>query len=429
MSIKTFHNNTGEQFLVSLILSVIIHGMVVWFLVVWAPGADLLKEIKRRERSVVVDVVELPEVVEPPEKPTPQKEAKRFSERTVRVEKETIPPPSPPSSMPAVKTEPQPPIPVPKEKIPPAVEPMEEQSKKVPTPMDKEPPTPQVTVKEPPPVPSPAEPAFEKPVDENFIVQPWSESDWSFEPSPVVIPEIPEIPERVVEEEDEIPVETTPKGPPAITHNLPEPEPLPARTEPEPQEMMPKESPMPPPLPEPQRTVEVEEAQKPAEGTQPMGIPTEPKLLPLRPPSPPREEKKKPINLFPTEERIARLTEQYEKEAPREKKKTLQLNTSELKYYKYLMDIKQKIELRWEYPAIAIREGWQGRLRIDFTIRKDGSIEKIELIKSSNYPALDDAAITAIRLATPFNPFPRDFNIETINIRAQFIYEFYRPRH
>ena len=39
-------------------------------------------------------------------------------------------------------------------------------------------------------------------------------------------------------------------------------------------------------------------------------------------------------------------------------------------------------------------------MRIDFSIAKDGSVKDVRVVKSSNYPALDDAAITAVKLAS-----------------------------
>ena len=93
-----------------------------------------------------------------------------------------------------------------------------------------------------------------------------------------------------------------------------------------------------------------------------------------------------------------------------------------MRYQKYLVNMKNKIQLYWEYPQLAARNGWEGRLQINFTIRKDGSIGDILLVKSSNYPALDDAAVTALKLASPFPPFPETFGIEQINIKGQFEY-------
>lgn len=138
-------------------------------------------------------------------------------------------------------------------------------------------------------------------------------------------------------------------------------------------------------------------------------------------------EPKRP-ELFPTDERLAELERKYESEAPKgEVGKTLSLNTSELKYQKYLMDMKKKIEFYWEYPMLAAKNGWQGSLKVNFRINRDGSVSDISLERSSGYPMLDDAAMTAVRLATPFAPFPENFSIDDISIKGQFTYHLFAP--
>lgn len=163
--------------------------------------------------------------------------------------------------------------------------------------------------------------------------------------------------------------------------------------------------------------VKTEPAQKGSEGQKEEATP-QPRIF---------AEPKRP-SLFPTDDRIAELTRKYETEAPKgEVGKTLSLNTSELKYQKYLMDMKRKIEFHWEYPALAARNSWQGSLKINFKINRDGSVSDISLERSSGYPMLDDAAMTAVRLAAPFPPFPTNFSIEDISIKGQFTYHLIVP--
>lgn len=131
-------------------------------------------------------------------------------------------------------------------------------------------------------------------------------------------------------------------------------------------------------------------------------------------------------NLLLTGEQIAALTKRYEAEAPQaEKGKTLRLNTTELKYQRYLLSMKTRIELYWEYPVLAVRNGWQGNLRINFTINEDGTLGEIKTANSSGYPVLDDSARTALKLAGPFPPFPKNFDITEIRINGQFEYKIH----
>ncbi|MDP2689365.1 MAG: energy transducer TonB [Deltaproteobacteria bacterium] len=128
-------------------------------------------------------------------------------------------------------------------------------------------------------------------------------------------------------------------------------------------------------------------------------------------------------NLFLTEDRIAELTRKYESEPQKgERGKVLQLNTSESKYAKYVNDsLVPPIEFRMG-RGTAARKGWVGNLLIDFTVKKDGSLGSIELVRSSGNPALDDDTIISLKLAAPFTPLPAGFEMEEIKIRGIFVY-------
>lgn len=139
------------------------------------------------------------------------------------------------------------------------------------------------------------------------------------------------------------------------------------------------------------------------------------------------------INLMPTKKDITKVIreesrrqlaktpyKQFVKNKPRST--TLNLNTSDLRYAEYMLALKRRVELFWSYPTASVMRAEQGRLKIDFTISGDGTIKDIKLIKSSNYPALDDAAITALRLASPFQTIPKNFDLNHIDINANFEY-------
>lgn len=129
------------------------------------------------------------------------------------------------------------------------------------------------------------------------------------------------------------------------------------------------------------------------------------------------------VRLFPSEQRLAELAEKYRASSPKgEVGKTLQLNTAELKYQKYTLGLKPIIELRMGNSEIFRRGAWQGVAYIDFTINRDGTLDKVIIRRSSGIPALDDDAVTALRLAEPFPPFPDHFLVEKITIKGKFEY-------
>jgi protein TonB len=106
------------------------------------------------------------------------------------------------------------------------------------------------------------------------------------------------------------------------------------------------------------------------------------------------------------------------------KEDTVDLNTVEFRYFSYFAKLKEKIEQVWNYPEASRLNGEQGSLFLVFTIKRDGSLEDVKLINPSGYARLDDEAVRAIRVASPFSPFPKSWGgLERLNIRAEFRYE------
>ena len=138
-------------------------------------------------------------------------------------------------------------------------------------------------------------------------------------------------------------------------------------------------------------------------------------------------EKSTAVDLFPSEETLGELAKRYEGDPVKEKTKTLTLNSSDIRYAKYLRDMKRRIELYWEYPLASVKRGEQGKLKISFTIMEDGTVVDIK-VSGSPYPGLNDAALTAIRLANPFGPLPDGTGAEELRINATFFYSIITMR-
>ncbi len=49
------------------------------------------------------------------------------------------------------------------------------------------------------------------------------------------------------------------------------------------------------------------------------------------------------------------------------------------------------------YPAIAIRNNWEGTVLLRVYINQNGSVDEVEVARSSGYPVLDGAAVNAVR--------------------------------
>jgi protein TonB len=108
---------------------------------------------------------------------------------------------------------------------------------------------------------------------------------------------------------------------------------------------------------------------------------------------------------------IDRQTEQYQK---RPRKKFIGARAAEYRFAQYEEDWRIKIERvgTLNYPAEA-RGRHYGNLRLTVTIRPDGSVESVELDRSSGLKVLDAAAFKIVRMATPFAAFPPEIRRDT----------------
>jgi protein TonB len=98
------------------------------------------------------------------------------------------------------------------------------------------------------------------------------------------------------------------------------------------------------------------------------------------------------------------------------------LDTDEFKFLSYNRWLKYKVESVLKYPELAAISGLQGTLYIQFDIMKNGSLDSLELIKSSGYKILDDEALRAIRATAPFQPLPDSWNMDHYTIRAAVLF-------
>ncbi len=104
------------------------------------------------------------------------------------------------------------------------------------------------------------------------------------------------------------------------------------------------------------------------------------------------------------------------------KDKGLTFDTSEFKHRGYMRMLKGKIENIWKYPKEAARHGISGDLYVRFSIKRDGMIGEVELIRTSGYRDLDEAVIKALKDAEPFWPLPEDYEEDNLEIKGHFIY-------
>lgn len=75
----------------------------------------------------------------------------------------------------------------------------------------------------------------------------------------------------------------------------------------------------------------------------------------------------------------------------------------------YLQQFRSKIEhvATSHFPAAAISKNQFGDVSLKVVIRSNGTVESVEVVKSSGFSFLDEAARRSVNLAAPFNPFTK----------------------
>jgi protein TonB len=64
--------------------------------------------------------------------------------------------------------------------------------------------------------------------------------------------------------------------------------------------------------------------------------------------------------------------------------------------------IRRRIEQAQTYPDDARRAGLQGTVEVRFRILTDGSVDAVEVSRSSGHSVLDEAGVETVRRAAPY---------------------------
>jgi len=97
------------------------------------------------------------------------------------------------------------------------------------------------------------------------------------------------------------------------------------------------------------------------------------------------------------------------------KRKFIGARTQEYRYAQYVEDWRSKVERigNLNYPQQARNQKIYGKLTLTVAIRADGSVESVEINRSSGQRILDAAAMRIVKLAAPYAAFPPDIRKET----------------
>lgn len=122
----------------------------------------------------------------------------------------------------------------------------------------------------------------------------------------------------------------------------------------------------------------------------------------------------KSLDLVKLEAEINRDYDEYQK---RPRRSFIGARTKEYRFARYVEDWRAKVE-RWgnmNYPEAAKTRKIYGQLQLTVSIKADGSIENVEIDRSSGYKLLDDAAVKIVRDAgrNGYAPLPADIRVDT----------------
>jgi protein TonB len=106
----------------------------------------------------------------------------------------------------------------------------------------------------------------------------------------------------------------------------------------------------------------------------------------------------------------AEIDRQSEAYAKRPRRKFISANTQEYEYAAYMRAWVARVERigNLNYPDEARARKWSGALVLTVAVRRDGSVERVDIIQPSGNTVLDEAAIRIVKLSEPFAPIPRN---------------------
>jgi len=139
---------------------------------------------------------------------------------------------------------------------------------------------------------------------------------------------------------------------------------------------------------------------KPTEATEPSQLPSSTELM------------QRTLEAMKLEAQIAKDMEAYQK---RPKRRFIGARAEEYRFARYVEDWRLKIERvgNLNYPEAARQLRLYGNLLLTVSIKSDGSLEAVEVNRSSGHRVLDAAAVKIVEMSAPFAAFPPDIRRDT----------------
>jgi len=140
--------------------------------------------------------------------------------------------------------------------------------------------------------------------------------------------------------------------------------------------------------------------QKPVEAAEQSELPTANELM------------QRTLETMKLEAQIAKDMEAYQK---RPKRRFVGARAEEYRFARYVEDWRLKVERigNLNYPEAAREQRLYGSLLLTVSIKSDGSVENVDINRSSGSRILDAAAVKIVEMSAPFARFPPDIKRDT----------------
>lgn len=99
------------------------------------------------------------------------------------------------------------------------------------------------------------------------------------------------------------------------------------------------------------------------------------------------------------------------------------LLTEGLELRGYIEKIRSLINANKKYPPVARQRGWEGKIKVKFTITSSGTVVKTEVSSPCSYEVLNRAAEKLIEERSPFPPVPFSCDDDPLVLEVLVAYE------
>jgi TonB family protein len=88
----------------------------------------------------------------------------------------------------------------------------------------------------------------------------------------------------------------------------------------------------------------------------------------------------------------------------------------------YVQSVQKMIAEAISFPYEAREKGWEGTVTLALTILSDGTLQDVDIRKSSGHDVFDNDAKNTAQILSPFDPFPPELDLEEIVVSLPIVY-------